>query len=80
MTLDPTTLDRRRIPARPDLAAAHLKGKLEAERYAEATPLAVSSMGSRTPLPRCSLESSQPSSYSLRPSPRRRSSALSQQA
>ena len=36
------TLDARRIPARPDLAAAHLKGEVEAERYAEATPLAVS--------------------------------------
>jgi len=36
------TLDSRRTPARPDLAAAHLKGKVEAERYAEATPLVVS--------------------------------------
>ena len=36
------TLDRRRIPARPDLAAAHLKGAIEAERYAPAVPLVVS--------------------------------------
>ncbi len=36
------TLDSRRTPARPDLAAAHLKGTVEAGRYAEATPLAVS--------------------------------------
>jgi cell wall-associated NlpC family hydrolase len=36
------TLDSRRIPARPDLAAAHLKGEVEAERYTQATPLAVS--------------------------------------
>ena len=42
MNLDSMTLDSRRIPARPDLAAAHLKGEVEAERYAEATPLAVS--------------------------------------
>jgi len=42
MTLDQMTLDSRRIPARPDLAAAHLKGEVEAGRYAEATPLAVS--------------------------------------
>ena len=36
------TLGSRRIPARADLAAAHLKGEVEAERYAEATRLAVS--------------------------------------
>ncbi len=42
MTLESKTLDSRRIPARPDLAAAHLKGKVEAERYAEATSMAVS--------------------------------------
>jgi cell wall-associated NlpC family hydrolase len=36
------TIDRRRTPARPDLAAAHLKDQVAAERYAEATPLAVS--------------------------------------
>ncbi len=36
------TLGSRHIPARADLAAAHLKGEVEAERYAEATPLAVS--------------------------------------
>ena len=42
MTLDTMTMDSRRIPARPDLAAAHLKGKVEAERYTQATPLAVS--------------------------------------
>ena len=42
MTLDSKVLDSRRIPARPDLAAAHLKGKVEAGRYAEATPLVVS--------------------------------------
>lgn len=36
------TIDSRRVPARPDLAAAHLKGEVEAERYAEATPLVVS--------------------------------------
>jgi hypothetical protein len=35
------TLDPRRFPARPDLAAAHLKGRAEAARYAEATPLVV---------------------------------------
>jgi cell wall-associated NlpC family hydrolase len=35
------TLDPRRVPARPDLAAAHLRGHVEAERYAEATVLAV---------------------------------------
>jgi len=34
--------DRRRTPARPDLAAVHLKGRIEAERYAEATALVVS--------------------------------------
>jgi len=36
------TPDQRRTPARPDLAAAHLEGEVEAERFAEATPLAVS--------------------------------------
>jgi cell wall-associated NlpC family hydrolase len=36
------TPDQRRTPARPDLAAAHLKGEVEAERYTQATPLAVS--------------------------------------
>ena len=36
------TLDSRRIPARPDLAADHLKGQVEAERYAEARPMRVS--------------------------------------
>lgn len=35
------SLDARRIPARPDLAAAHLKGRVEAGRYAEAVALAV---------------------------------------
>lgn len=35
-------LDPRRTPARPDLAAAHLKGHVEADRYAEATKLVVS--------------------------------------
>jgi len=35
------TFDPRRVPARPDLAAAHLRGEVEAERYAEATVLAV---------------------------------------
>jgi len=35
------THDPRRTPARPDLAAAHLKGAVEAERYAEATMLEV---------------------------------------
>jgi cell wall-associated NlpC family hydrolase len=39
--IDPR-LDSRRTPARPDLAAAHLKGEVEAGRYAEATLLAVS--------------------------------------
>jgi cell wall-associated NlpC family hydrolase len=34
--------DPRRTPARPDLAAAHLEGHIEAERYAEATALVVS--------------------------------------
>jgi cell wall-associated NlpC family hydrolase len=34
--------DPRRTPARPDLAAAHLKGQVTAERYAEATALVVS--------------------------------------
>jgi len=42
MTPDSMTPDLRRTPARPDLAAAHLKGEVEAGRYAEATPLAVS--------------------------------------
>ena len=42
MTPARTIRDQRRTPARPDLAAAHLKGEVEAERYAEATPLAVS--------------------------------------
>ncbi|MHA1527553.1 MAG: C40 family peptidase [Alphaproteobacteria bacterium] len=42
MSSDQMTPDQRRTPARPDLAAAHLKGEVEAERYAEATPLAVS--------------------------------------
>ena len=42
MTGATTTTDPRRTPARPDLAAAHLKGKVEAERYAEATLLTVS--------------------------------------
>lgn len=36
------TLDARRIPARPDLAAAHLKGEVEADRYAEARMMRVS--------------------------------------
>jgi cell wall-associated NlpC family hydrolase len=35
------TLDGRRIPARPDLAAAHLRGQVEAERYAEPARLVV---------------------------------------
>jgi cell wall-associated NlpC family hydrolase len=30
-----TTFDRRRTPARPDLAAAHLRGKVEAGRFVE---------------------------------------------
>lgn len=34
-------LDPRRTPARPDLAAAHLEGEVEAERYAEPTRLVV---------------------------------------
>lgn len=34
-------LDPRRTPARPDLAAAHLKGVVEAARYAEPTRLVV---------------------------------------
>ena len=42
MTPARTIRDQRRTPARPDLAAAHLKGEVAAERYAEATPLAVS--------------------------------------
>ncbi len=42
MTPERMAPDLRRTPARPDLAAAHLKGEVEAERYAEATPLAVS--------------------------------------
>ncbi len=42
MTPEQEAPDKRRIPARPDLAAAHLKGEVEAGRYAEATPLAVS--------------------------------------
>ncbi|HSF93568.1 MAG TPA: NlpC/P60 family protein [Thermohalobaculum sp.] len=36
------SFDSRRIPARPDLAAAHLKGKIEAESYAEAKAMRVS--------------------------------------
>ena len=36
------SLDPRRVPARPDLAAARLKGEVEAERYAEAQPMRVS--------------------------------------
>lgn len=35
-------MDPRRTPARPDLAAAHLEGAVEAARYAEPTRLAVS--------------------------------------
>ena len=42
MTSQQMAPDLRRTPARPDLAAAHLKGEVEAERYAEATPLVVS--------------------------------------
>ncbi|MCW5680829.1 MAG: C40 family peptidase [Xanthobacteraceae bacterium] len=33
--------DRRLTPARPDLAAAHLRGKVEATRFAEGTPMRV---------------------------------------
>lgn len=36
------TMDPRRIPARTDLAAVHLKDQVAAERYAEATALVVS--------------------------------------
>jgi cell wall-associated NlpC family hydrolase len=36
------TLDPRCVPARPDLAAAHLRGEVAAERYAEPTLLSVS--------------------------------------
>jgi cell wall-associated NlpC family hydrolase len=36
------SLDPRRYPARPDLAAVHLKDRVEAERYAEATAMVVS--------------------------------------
>ncbi len=36
------TEDRRRSPARPDLAAMHLKAVVKAERYATAKPLVVS--------------------------------------
>ena len=35
-------IDPRRTPARPDLAAAHLRGEVEAARYAEPTRLVVS--------------------------------------
>ena len=35
------TLDLRRTPARPDLAAAHLEGEVEAERFVEPTRLVV---------------------------------------
>jgi len=42
LTAESATQDSRRTPARPDLAAAHLRGKVEAARYAEATPLVVS--------------------------------------
>ncbi len=34
-------LDRRTTPARPDLAAAHLAGQVEAERFVEGTPMRV---------------------------------------
>ena len=34
--------DERRTPARPDLAAAHLEGEVEAERFSEATEMVVS--------------------------------------
>ncbi len=40
-TGDQTTGDPRRTPARPDLAAAHLEGRVEAERFVEPTPLVV---------------------------------------
>jgi hypothetical protein len=35
-------IDSRRTPAKPDLAAAYLKGEIEAERYVEATRMVVS--------------------------------------
>lgn len=35
-------MDKRLTPARPDLAAAHLQGTLEAERFVEGTPMQVS--------------------------------------
>lgn len=35
-------LDARRTPARPDLAAAHLEGRVEAARFAQARPMTVS--------------------------------------
>src|SRR5215472_5372997 len=33
--------DRRHMPARPDLAAAHLKGKVQAERYVDGEKFSV---------------------------------------
>ena len=36
-----TALDRRITPARPDLAAAHLAGKVDAARFVEGTPMRV---------------------------------------
>ncbi len=36
-----TALDRRITPARPDLAAAHLAGQVEAARFVEGTPMRV---------------------------------------
>jgi hypothetical protein len=34
-------LDPRLTPARPDLAAAHLKGRVQAARFVEGTPMQV---------------------------------------
>lgn len=36
-----TTFDKRLTPARPDLAAAHLRGEIQAERYAEGVVMQV---------------------------------------
>jgi hypothetical protein len=36
-----SAFDRRIVPARPDLAAAHLRGRVEAERFVEGRPMRV---------------------------------------
>lgn len=54
-----TDFDKRLTPARPDLAAAHLRGKVEAARFVEGTPMQVIDVSAplrNAPTPEASLD------------------------